>query len=86
MPETNEIQYKCTDPDTKQYGRRISTYKYEFKEEGKEQKIIDLEDYTWKEICDHCEGYYPNMDELFGIYGTESTWIIAECIYELTIN
>jgi hypothetical protein len=76
------IIWICTDPDTKQYGRRLSTYKYEFKEKGRDTTVIDLEKYTWKEICDVCEGFYPNMDELFATYGPQSTWIIAECIFE----
>ena len=79
------MKWTCTDSDTGQYGRRLSTYKYEFKEDNREQEIIDLEKYSWKEICDGCEGYYPNMDELFKTYGEQSTWIIAECLFEMDI-
>lgn len=75
--------WTLTDEDSGQYGRRLSTYKYEFKENGKIATVIDLEKYTWKEICDCCEAYYPNMDELFRQYGEQSTWIIAECLFEM---
>jgi hypothetical protein len=74
--------WTITDPDTNQQGRRVSTYKFEFKEDGKDQKVIDLETYSWKQICDICESFYPNMDELFSQYGPMSCWTIAECIYE----
>jgi rubredoxin len=79
------VTWVCTDPDTNQYGRRLSTYKYEFKEDDKKPTIIDLEKYTWEEICNCCEGYYPNMDELFSTYGAQSTWIIAECCFEMDV-
>jgi len=80
------IYWVLTDASTGQYGRRLSTYKYEFKEDGKPATIIDLERYTWLEICNCCDGsYYPNMDELFAIYGAQSTWIIAECLFEMGI-
>lgn len=78
-------KWTLTDPATNQYGRRLSTYKYEFKEDGREQEIIDLERYTWLEIIDTCEAYHPNMDELFANYGAQSTWIIAECLYEMDV-
>lgn len=77
-----EIPWILTDPDTGQYGRRLSVYRYEFKENEKDAAVVDLELYTWKEICDACEGYYENMDELFKNYGEHSSWIIAECLFE----
>ena len=83
MSKTEDIPWICTDSDSNQYGRRLSTYKYEFKEDGKDATVINLEEYSWKQICDACEGYYPNMDELFSTYGPQSTWIIAECIFEM---
>lgn len=81
----SSIDWVLTDFDTGQYGRRLSTYKYEFKEDDKRPTIIDLERYTWREICDCCEAYYPNMDELFKHYAEKSTWIIAECLFEMDI-
>lgn len=79
------IKWICTDADSNQYGRRLSTYKYEFKEDGRQQAIIDLEKYSWLEIIDNCESYYENMDELFLEYGAQSTWIIAECLFEMNV-
>lgn len=79
------LRWELTDPNTQQWGRRLSTYKYEFKESGRKNEIIDLEKYTWKEICDCCEAYYPNMNELFAQYGAQSGWIIAECLFEMNI-
>jgi hypothetical protein len=32
MDTEKEIPWTCTDPDNYQYGRRLSTYKFEFKE------------------------------------------------------
>lgn len=32
MKESEETPWTCTDPDNMQYGRRLSTYKFEFKE------------------------------------------------------
>jgi hypothetical protein len=75
--------WKITDPDTGQKGRRLSTYKFEFSENGRTE-IIDLEDYGFKQICNLTEAYYPNLDELFALYGADSCWIIAECIFEAT--
>jgi len=79
------IYWVLTDASTGQYGRRLSTYKYEFKEDGKPATIIDLERYTWLEICNCCESYYSSMDELFAQYTEKSTWIIAECLFEMGI-
>lgn len=90
MPKTifnkkGESVWILTDTDTGQYGRRLSTYQFEFKEDDKKPAIIDLERYSWREICDCCEAYHENMDELFAHYGSESTWIIAECLFEMDV-
>lgn len=79
------LRWKLTDPDTQQWGRRLSTYRFEFKERESKKAIIDLEKYSWLEIIDCCESYYENMDELFNRYGSESCWIIAECLFEMGI-
>lgn len=86
LEKSGHIPWVLTDADTGQYGRRLSTYKYEFKERERNPTIIDLERYSWKEICDCCEAYYPNMDELFSTYAAMSTWIIAECLFEMNIT
>lgn len=77
--------WKLTDSDTNQYGRRLGAYVYEFKEDGRDRAVIDLEKYSWKEICDCCEPYYETMGDLFRVYGEESAWIIAECIFEMNL-
>jgi hypothetical protein len=46
--------------------------------------IIDLEALTAAEIIEHIENYYPNLNELCSIYGADSCFIIAECIFEQT--
>ncbi len=79
------IPWVLTDFDTGQYGRRLSTYRYEFKEDDIKPTVIDLEKYSWLEIIDCCESYYENMDELFKQYAEQSTWIIAECLFEMNI-
>jgi hypothetical protein len=80
-----DFEWQDTDTDTGQMGRRLSAYKYEFVENGRRNTVIDLELYTWREICDCCESYYPNMDELFAASGAKSGWIIAECLFEMNV-
>jgi hypothetical protein len=82
----------CTDPDNKQYGRKIAEGIYEFKErnpfhefndEGEEIEItINLSHYSEEEIENHISAYYSSLNELKEIYGEDSEWIIAECIFE----
>lgn len=82
----------CTDIDNQQYGRRLSRSIFEFKEksrdldeydEGEEiQLLINLDDYSTEQIDDYISGYYQDINEIQNIYGTESSWIIAECIFE----
>jgi hypothetical protein len=100
---SNEIEWRLTDPDNLQYGRRLNTYVFEFKEfdrinYGRDvyndadvknddawiTDTIDLSTYSAAEIMDYTENYYDNLDELFGIYGADSCFIIAECIFEQT--
>jgi hypothetical protein len=88
----NQDNWICTDPYNKQYGRKIADGKYEFRErnrfhkindEGREIEItINLSDYSEKEIENHISAYYSSLDELKEIYGEDSEWIIAECIFE----
>lgn len=107
MKESEETPWTCTDPDNFQYGRRLSTYKFEFKEfdrhsnrkeylELLEKAIdissfgieyfieieIDLEDYSMRDIMEHTESYYGNLDEIVAQYGKDFTWIVAECVFE----
>lgn len=107
MKTTEEIPWTCTDPDNFQYGRRLSTYKFEFKEFDRSENpkefkllkdkkrdissfgeeyflesVIDLEDYSMRDIMEYTEGYYENLDEIAAQYGKDFTWIVAECIFE----
>jgi hypothetical protein len=103
MKTKEDIPWKCTDPDNHQYGRRLSTYKFEFAEFNCHRfklpkkvslkrvnfndpcwilDVVDLEEYTMKEIMKHTEGYYDNLDEIAKQYGKDFTWIVAECIFE----
>ena len=86
-----KTEWICTDPDTEQYGRQISERVFEFKEkmyleEVDDDKVvqmtINLDDYTEKEVEDHISAYYEDLNEIFNIYGEDSNWIIAECIFE----
>lgn len=63
-----------TDPNNKQYGRKITENIYEFKERGT-QKTIDLNEYTSEQMKKAYEPYgFP--------VGSLTNWIIAECIFE----
>jgi hypothetical protein len=82
----------CTDLDNEQYGRQLSENRFEFKEKNRglldydEDEIIhfgvDLSNYSEKEIQEVVSSYYNSLDELKAIYGDDSNWIIAECIFE----
>ena len=84
--------WKCTDLDNEQYGRFISDRIYEFKEKNRglseydEDEFIEiyvnLDNYTEGEIENHILAYYDSVEELIEIYGEDSEWIIAECIFE----
>jgi hypothetical protein len=94
MSETAEKPWICTDPSTEQYGRKVdsteSDWVYEFKEKGKQTRVINLTEYSAKEVeeCINAFGYTlePWSDDtfIFDIYGNKETvnWIIAECLYE----
>lgn len=84
MSDSNQ-NWTLTDPDTNQFGRQLSKYRFEFKEDERQQAIIDLERYSWKEIADVCEAYYGDMDELFRYNPKQSCWIIAECLFEMNV-
>ena len=84
-------EWKCTDPDTKQYGRQLTDVLFEFKEEGKEQRGIDLSGLKNKEIedCINSYGYTLGHNQkrayllnIYELYGKSANWIIAERLYE----
>jgi hypothetical protein len=106
-----EVNWTCTDPNTGQFGRKISDAIFEFKqvdsyyesEDGVPfipqyvvdnpqdydddyiKKIIYLSNYTEIEIEEFVSGYYDSLDNLKIIYKEDSNWMIAECIFEMTI-
>ena len=62
----------CTDPDNKQYGRKLTENIYEFKE-GNVSLVIDLDEYTNEQMKKAYEPYgFPKLNN----------WLIAECIFE----
>lgn len=90
---TQTGQWTSTDPDTQQYGRHLYDRMFEFKQpdinEGK-PVVINLDRYTNEQIedCINSYGYtlygerkyIRNIDEL---YGPESEWVKAECLFEM---
>lgn len=88
-------EWVCTDPDTVQYGMQISEYEFEFKEglNGvKKNEVIDLREYTMEQIenCINSYGYSlvwtrNGPRNIWDLYGEETMWIIAECIFESEI-
>ena len=82
--------WKCTDSDTKQYGRQVSDILFEFKEERNGetyQSGIDISGYTDDEIEDVISSYGYTLKDgnnsVFEMYGVEANWIIAECMFEM---
>lgn len=46
------------------------------------EEEIDLNDYSEKEIQSNISAYYSDIKEIQEIYGQETDWIVAECIFE----
>jgi hypothetical protein len=92
LRKMKKIEWLCTDLDNEQYGRQIKETVFEFKEKNRglsdyeEDEFIEiticLDQYTAEQIENHISAYYGSLDELKGIYGDDSNWIIAECIFE----
>lgn len=83
-------RWVCTDPDTKQYGRQLSHLMFEFKE-GNKRAIVNLGEYGNEEIAEHLSSYGYSLEvasefNIYDMYGKETNWIIAECIFEQTNN
>jgi len=59
------------------------TVKECFNESGHwEEDTIVLANFTDAEIREHVSAYYNSLEDLKEIYGDDSDWIIAECIFE----
>lgn len=93
VPEDGGI-WKCTDPDTNQWGRRTGEKVYQFKQDVKypdgvvitEEDTIDLNDYTREEIEDHLAPYGWSIAQLKEENDLEDAeWLMAECIFEQTV-
>jgi len=81
-------EWKCTDPDTEQYGRRLGPQLFEFKQNGVPATQIDLTQYTPEQIESIINAYgythqYKNgFHDIADLYDKETVWIMAECIFE----
>lgn len=83
-------EWICTDPDTKQYGRQLTDVLFQFKEEGKDETVIDLTGFTNGEIEGVINSYgytlYKSEEHshnIYDLYGKQANWIIAECLFEM---
>jgi hypothetical protein len=85
----SKLKWVITDPATNQQGRQLTDVLFEFKEDGKEQRGIDLSGLKNKEIeqCINAYGYTlfetkGNNRNIKELYGKDANWIIAECLFE----
>jgi hypothetical protein len=87
-PEING--WVCTDTDCFQYQKDLSetifnmVQAFNISDTGFiiAKGIIDLDDYTEKEIECFVTAYYDSVGHLKNEYGAKSNGIIAECIFE----
>ena len=86
-------EWILTDSDTNQYGRQLTDFLFEFKEDNKEQTGIDISGFTNGTIeeCINSYGYtlFETKEGLINIkelYGKQANWIIAECLFEFVIT
>ena len=81
-----------TDPATNQFGRQLSEFLFEFKEDNMEQTVIDITAYTNAVIedCINSYGYTimgkDNEQNLHLFPRDEKNWLIAECLFEQDIQ
>jgi len=84
-------KWKCTDPGTNQWGRKIGDRLYEFKQDTKypdgviitEEETIDLNDYSDAEIDDHLSPYGWSILQLKEENSIDDAeWLMVECIFE----
>lgn len=81
----------CTDPDKKQFGKKLNDGHYVFKELDPEaaeyedrwiELDILLSSYDKKKTDNHISSYYKSIDNIKELYGDDWEWIVAECIFE----
>ena len=85
------MKWITTDSSTNQMGRRLSECKFEFKEDGKRETIIDLNKYRMEDIenCINSYGYtlFQNHAGNYNISkDNDCKWLIAECLFECDIK
>lgn len=90
-----ESKWICTGSSTKQYGRKLGTKLYEFKQEVKILGLkgfstvideINLMEYTLDQIEDYINPYGYTYQELKKTHDQEEVdWLIAECIFKSEI-
>lgn len=85
-------EWHVTDPDCGQMFRKVGEKVYEFKEllqlspeqePENYQDTIDLGDYTFEEMCDHCSPFGYDADQVKILLETHPA-LIAECIFEMS--
>ncbi len=84
--------WSCTDPDNRQYGKKLDESHYVFKEfhsefaETYEDQWIEMDillsHYSEDQINNHISSYYDSVDQIKELYGDDWEWIVAECIFE----
>lgn len=82
------MEWRCTDPDNNQFGRKIGDKLYEFAENNfSKHETIDLNKYSNKEIDEHLSPYGWSIEILKKDHSPEDAeWLYAECIFEQTLN
>lgn len=90
---SNLFEWVCTDPDTNQYGRRLSDNFYEFRQNGTGTIRVELTNIKPNEMeaVLNAYGYTndPNNTREEFDYGTDvldKNWIMAECWFEFQVN
>lgn len=76
--------WQLTDPDSLQYGRYIGDKKFEFKETGKSQRIINLSLFKQETINNAVNSYgFSGWDDFTPLV---KDWLRAECLFELEVK
>ena len=84
----------CTNPSSNQWGRMISENIFEFKKDikypdgniNKVGSVIHLRDYTSGQRQNYLYAFGYNLDDLYRKMDKDDVnWLVAECIFEMTI-
>lgn len=83
----------CSDSDCRQYYQQVDKYSWEYVEirnyDGEVfhvcASLIDLREFSYREIESYCRSYYDSLEQIVETYGhEEGLHIMAECIFEQT--